>query len=52
MGKSQSRNLIAHLELFDVATSMEVLAPTLFVLWLRESGTVDSMWVAAGHRRS
>ncbi|HYI37265.1 MAG TPA: HD domain-containing phosphohydrolase [Thermoleophilaceae bacterium] len=46
MGKSQSRKLIAHLPLVVFATSVVVLAPTLFVLWLRESGTVDSMWLA------
>jgi HD-GYP domain-containing protein (c-di-GMP phosphodiesterase class II) len=46
MGKSQSRKLIVYLPLVFVATSVVVLAPTLFVLWLRESGAVASMWVA------
>ena len=46
MGKSQSRKLIAYLPLVFFATFVVVLAPTLFVLWLRESGAVESMWVA------
>ena len=46
MGKTQSRTLIAYLPMVFVATFVVVLAPTLFVLWLRESGAVESTWVA------
>ena len=46
MGTSHSRKLIAYLPLSLAATFAVVMAPTLFVLWLRESGAVNSMWVA------
>lgn len=46
MGKQANRKLIAYLPLVLVATFVVVLAPMLFVLWLRESDAVSSMWVA------
>ena len=46
MGKQANGTLVAYLPLVFAATFAVVLAPMLFVLWLRESGAVASMWVA------
>jgi HD-GYP domain-containing protein (c-di-GMP phosphodiesterase class II) len=46
MGKQGNGRLVAYLPLVVAVTFVVVLAPTLFVLWLRESGAVSSMWVA------
>jgi len=46
MGKQGNGKLVGYLPLVVATTFVVVLAPTLFVLWLRESGAVSSMWVA------
>jgi HD domain len=46
MGKQGNGKLVAYLPLVFAATFVVVLAPTLFVWWLRDSGAVSSMWVA------
>ena len=50
MGRPSNGRLIGYLPLVFTATFAVVIAPMLLVLWMRQSGVVESVWVtlAAG----